>query len=143
MPTLPAVIVTLLLPFEHLFDPRMSRASAKRTTGGCRQNVPLGASAKRTTGAVDDRPAGYNIAPVVQQQKADGSTKPPICRRAIANARAQAILTPGMTFGVTKVPKTPRELVFVPFMANSQRYLISVFPVFRITGRFLREKLAS
>ena len=40
MPTLPAVIVTLLLPFEHLFDPRMSRASAKRTTG-----------------AVDDRPA--------------------------------------------------------------------------------------
>ena len=40
MPTLPAVIVTLLLPFEHLFDPRISKASAKRTTG-----------------AVDDRPA--------------------------------------------------------------------------------------
>ena len=134
MPTLPAVIVTLLLPFEQLFDPRMSRASAKRTTG-----------------AVDDRPARvahftpapYNIAPVVQQQKADGSTEPPICRRAIANARAQAILTPGMTNGVAKVPKTPREFVFVPFMANSQRYLISVFPVFRITGLFLREKLAS
>ena len=33
MPTLPAVIVTLLMPFEHLFDPRMSRAAAKRTTG--------------------------------------------------------------------------------------------------------------
>ena len=25
MPTLPAVIVTLLLPFEHLFDPRTWR----------------------------------------------------------------------------------------------------------------------
>ena len=29
MPTLPAVIVTLLLPFEHLFDPRTWRSSAK------------------------------------------------------------------------------------------------------------------
>ena len=135
MPTLPAVIVTLLLPFEHLFDPRMSRASAKRTTGA---------------GAVDDRPARvahftpalYNIAPVVQQQKSDGSTEPPICRQAIANARS-GHFNARDDFGVAKVPKTPRELVFVPFMANSQRYLISVFPVFRITGRFLREKLAS
>ena len=106
MPTLPAVMVTLLLPFEHLFDPRMSRASAKRTTG-----------------AVDDRPARvahftaalYNIAPVVQQQKADArSTEPPICRRAIANARAQAILTPGMTLGSPKCRKRRESSYLCP-----------------------------
>ena len=105
MPTLPVVIVTLLLPFEHLFDPRMSRASAKRTTE-----------------AVDDRPARvahftpalYNIAPVVQQQKSDGSTEPPICRQAIANARAQAILTPGMTLGSPKCRKRRESSYLCP-----------------------------
>ena len=64
MPTLPAVIVTLLLPFEHLFDPRTWRKAqllamgailspGKRTVSSA-LNIPGDWAARRLRHLIDD-----------------------------------------------------------------------------------------
>ena len=42
MPTLPAVMVTLLLPFEHLFDPRTWRKAQLLAVGAILGSIPVG-----------------------------------------------------------------------------------------------------
>ena len=54
MPTLPAVIVTLLLPFEHLFDPRTLMRKAQLLAMGAilspgKRSVPQTAKVPKTT----------------------------------------------------------------------------------------------
>ena len=142
MPNLPAVIITLLLPFEHLFDPRTWRKAqllamgailspGKRTVSSHEQKSQLEPQANRLWAHAGQN--GIKLDQVVSEVASGLNDRRPELRRLLADPKVGTILAEHRDrlarFGVSMVDAMLQARgggLLVPFPLEDALYRISV-----------------